>query len=377
MSRIWVVCAVIAFAAALSGAARASAATKWLCGPGVAHDPCRPRLSTTTYKGWTDRSGRFTAKQAHDRGVACFYVYPTVSDQQTRLANTRVDPEIRSIALYQAARFSQLCRVYAAVYRQATVPALNSGQTTKSDYLKAYGDVEDAFDAFLHRIGKHRGFVLIGHSQGAYHLERLVRRRIDTTAALRRRLVSAVLLGGDVAVRKRSDRGGTFRHVPTCSRATQLACVIAFSTFNQTPPASSIFGRGASRIAGFLGLPAGGKLETACTNPAALGSNRRAPLTSVVPTEPFAPGTLIAAGISLLELQWPAASTTFIQSGGAFTGRCSRAGGAHVLRIASAPGTPVPKPSPSPDWGLHLVDANIAQGDLVKVLRRQIRTYSR
>ena len=70
-------------------------------------------------------------------------------------------------------------------------------------------------------------------------------------------------------------------------------------------------------------------------------------------------------------------ATTFVQSDGAFTGRCSRVRGANVLRIASAPGTPVPKASPTPDWGLHLVDANIAQGDLVEVLRSQIRAYAR
>jgi hypothetical protein len=100
-------------------------------------------------------------------------------------------------------------------------------------------------------------------------------------------------------------------------------------------------------------------------------------LTTIVPAQPFAPGTLIAAGISLLGLQWPAPATTFVQTDGAFTGRCSRAGGAHVLRIASRPGTPVPNASPTPEWGLHLVDANIAQGDLVRVLRRQIRAYAR
>ena len=126
----------------------------------------------------------------------------------------------------------------------------------------------------------------------------------------------------------------------------------------------------------FLGLPEGTRLEAACTNPAALGSSRSVPLSTVAPAQPFAPGTLIAAGISLLGLQWPTAPTTFVQSDGAFTGRCSRAGGAHVLRIASAPGTPVPKASPTPQWGLHLVDANIAQGDLVKVLRSQIRAYA-
>jgi DUF3089 family protein len=361
--------------AMLASAGDAHASAKWLCGPGVAQDPCRPSLSTTVYRGWDARTGTVTPKRARDRGVACFYVYPTVSDQQTRLATGRVDPELRSIALYQAARFSQLCRVYAPVYRQATVPALQAERTTRRDYLTAYADVEAAFDAFLRRIGRERGFVLIGHSQGAYHLQRLIRRRIDGRPSLRRRLVSAVLLGGNVTVRKGSDRGGVFRHVPTCRRAAQRSCVLAFSTFNETPPATAIFGRGPSRVAGFLDLPEGGDLETACTNPAALGSDRSVPLKAIAPVAPFAPGTLIAAGISLLGFTWPTAPTTFVEADGAFTGACVREGGAHVLRIASAPGTPVPKASPTPDWGLHLLDANIALGDLIGVLARQIRGY--
>jgi hypothetical protein len=151
--------------------------------------------------------------------------------------------------------------------------------------------------------------------------------------------------------------------------------VLAFSTFNATPPDDAIFGRGASRVAAFLGLPHGHDLETACTNPADLRHNRSARLTSIVPSEPFAPGTLIAAGIAVLGLPWPTAPTTFIQSDGGFTGRCSHAGGAHVLRIASAPGTPVPRPSPTRQWGLHLVDANIALGDLQDLVVRQSSRY--
>src|SRR3954451_16071637 len=141
--------AAIAITTAVTPAAAGSApaATRWLCGPGVADDACRPGLSTTLYTGWSVPAGEVTPKRDRDRGVACFYVYPTVSDQPTRLATRRADPEIRSIALYQAARFSQVCRVYAPVYRQATVPALQSGMTTGSDYLTAYGDVERAFDA--------------------------------------------------------------------------------------------------------------------------------------------------------------------------------------------------------------------------------------
>jgi hypothetical protein len=366
---------VLTAAASLAAAGTAPASTKWLCGPGVADDPCRPSLSTTRYEGWDTRVGRSTPRRGPDRGVDCFYVYPTVSDQDRRVATRRIDPELRSIARYQAARFSQLCRVHAPAYRQATVRALSAGTTTRGDYLTAYGDVERAFDAFLRRIGRDRGFVLLGHSQGSYHLQRLIRRRIDQRPAIRRRMVSAILLGGNVTVREGSDRGGVFRRVPTCERATQLGCVIAFSTFNETPPDPALFGRGSSRVAGFLDLPQGADLETACTNPADLASNRRSRLTTIAPAAPFAPGTLIAAGISLLGLEWPQASTTFVEAHGAFAGRCSRAGGAHVLRITSQPGTPVPKASPSPEWGLHLVDANIAQGELVAVLRRQIRAY--
>ena len=376
--RIGRACVVAAttVAVALGAAVPAPAKTKWLCGPGVENDPCRPALTTALYRDWNVQVATITSRRIRDRGVDCFYVYPTVSDQQSRLATKRVDPEIRSIALYQAARFSEVCRVYAPVYRQTTVPALAAGTTTREDYLTAYGDVEEAFDTFLRRIGRRHGFVLIGHSQGAFHLQRLIRRRIDDHPALRRRLVSAVLLGGDVTVRKGSDRGGVFRHVPTCKRAAQLSCVIAFSVFNETPPETALFGRGASRVAPFLGLPDGPQLETACTNPARLGSKRWVRLTPVVPSEPFAPGTLIAAGISLLGLEWPTPPTTFVQSDDAFTGRCSHAGGAHVLRISSAPGTPVPKASPSPDWGLHLVDVNIAQVDLVDILRRQTSRYA-
>src|SRR3954447_11862052 len=90
--------AALTVAASLGAAGSAPAATKWLCGPGVAHDPCRPSLSTTFYRGWGARTGAATPRRDRDRGVACFYVYPTVSDQPTRLATRRADPEVRSIA---------------------------------------------------------------------------------------------------------------------------------------------------------------------------------------------------------------------------------------------------------------------------------------
>jgi len=61
-------------------------------------------------------------KATPNPNVDCFYVYPTVSDQKTPNANLHIDPEERSIALYQAARYSQYCRVFAPMYRNFAIP---------------------------------------------------------------------------------------------------------------------------------------------------------------------------------------------------------------------------------------------------------------
>ncbi len=69
-----------------------------------------------------------------------------------------------------------------------------------------------------------RGFVLVGHSQGADVLRLLMARKIDRNAAVRRRLVSAILLGGNVLVKAGKKIGGDFQHIPAApSRARSAA----------------------------------------------------------------------------------------------------------------------------------------------------------
>jgi hypothetical protein len=53
------------------------------------------------------------------------------------------------------------------------------------------------------------------------------------------------------------------------------------------------------------------------------------------------------------------------------------AGGASVLQVAPVAGARTLTAVPSADWGLHLVDANIALGDLAGLVRHQIRTWLR
>jgi hypothetical protein len=345
----------------------ASARTKWLCRPGHSPNPCAGSLNATILSPTRAKLGIEKTRVAQNAPIDCFYVYPTVSDQPTPNANLNIDPEIKAVARYEAARFSSQCRVWAPMYRQLTVAAIfNPSAITPEQAAIAYGDVRAAWRDYLAHHNHGRGFVLISHSQGTFALRQLIREEIDRKPAVRKRLVSALLLGGNVTVRKGSTVGGDFRNVPACRSATQLGCVVAYSAFGDTPPADSLFGRVADADAS--------KLEVLCTNPAALGGGSGA-LRLFLPTTPF-PGTL-GFGIAVQIGQLPSVSTPWVAAPSSYKGRCVRGNGANVLRITTAPGARVLPPVPDATWGLHLADLNIAFGNLTSLVRRQAAAYSR
>jgi hypothetical protein len=367
------VCAAALLAACASGA---SAKTTWLCRPGLAQSPCTPGLGTTVISPTGQIQGVVTpaiAKGTRPK-IDCFYVYPTVSDQKTIQATRRIDPEERSIALYQAARYASECRVYAPMYRQITLQGLlKPDQVTARMRTTSYDDVRDAWREYLKKDNKGHGVVFISHSQGTFVLRQLLAREVDPKPAVRRLMVSAILLGGNVLVKKGKDAGGDFQHLKACRSATQLRCVVAFSTFDETPPPGAVFGVAGTGRSLIPNQSTKGT-EVLCTNPAALGGGS-APLTSIYPSAPFAPGTTIGALTTQVGMPTPSVSTAWIESQ-AYSGQCSGEGGANVLRITGAPGAPDLKPLPAPTWGLHLVDANIALGDLVTLVHRQAERFT-
>jgi Protein of unknown function (DUF3089) len=350
-------------AAGLAAPAAASARTVWLCKPGLAGNPCSGDLDTASFSPAGAPLGVREPRAQRHRAIDCFYVYPTVSDQPAPAATRRIDPEERSIARFQAARFSRTCRVLAPMYRQLTVRGLGGG-ADPGVFERAYEDVREAWRTYLTRHNHARGFVLIGHSQGTVHLGRLLAEEIEGARGVRRRLVSALLLGGNVTVAAGRDTGGSFRRTEACRAPDQIGCVVAYSTFGGPPPPDALFGR------------AQDGREVLCTNPAALGGGAGA-LDPIWPSEPFAARTVIGAAIAATGIPAPSSPATWLAFPHAYSARSVNEAGASALQVAPAPGAPALAPVPTPGWGLHLVDVNIALGNLERLVRRQATAYLR
>ena len=358
-SRRWCVAPLAAPRCGAWGPDRRPPPTVWLCRPHLAHNPCtRDRTATLVAADGTTRSEHpVTAKS---RPVDCFYVYPTVSLQPTINANLDIDPNQISVAIAQASRFSQVCRVYAPIYRQLTLAAIGGGATRAAAAL-AYGDVRSAWRDYLAHDNHGRGVVLIGHSQGAGMLTQLVKQEIDPNPKVRRKLTSALLLGGNVLV-PRGDVGGDFKHIPACRAATRPAASSRTprSTSRRRPTRSSGGGHRVQPGARHGAIGIRGPLR----EPGALLGGRR-----VTPTT----RRTLDLGCSAARCpRAPRVPTPWVSYPGLLKGAGEN--GASWLRSASSgPGDVRPQliDSLGPGWGLHLVDVNIVQGDLVRLVGRQ------
>ncbi|HEU6440017.1 MAG TPA: DUF3089 domain-containing protein, partial [Terriglobales bacterium] len=244
--------------------------TVWLCKPGLAANPCEGNLDATPID-WAIRAGYEQASPAADPPIDCFYVYPTVSRQKGVNADLTIDVEETDVAIAQAARFSQVCRVYAPMYPQITLAGIATpSKITYGSAITAYSSLYSSFRNYMANFNHGRGIVFVGHSQGAMMLTALLKNEVDPKPEVRRLLVSALLMGGNVTVPAGKSVGGDFANIPACSSATQTGCVVGYSSFDRTPPADAVFGRIATAISPF-GRSTTGQLEILCVNPAAPG----------------------------------------------------------------------------------------------------------
>ena len=346
----------------------------WLCRPGIANDPCAGNLDTTVIEA--DGSTHVeTARAATDPPIDCFYVYPTVSRQAGSNATLIIDPEERAVATAQAARFSQVCRVFAPMYPQLTLADITKPDgISATGALTAYLGVNSAFRDYLAHYNLGRGIVFIGHSQGASMLIALLKYEVDPNPTTRSLLVSALLLGGNVTVPVGATVGGDFQNIPACGSTGQTGCVVAYSSFNGTPPADAYFGRIGTGLNPFgaIGSAASAPMQIMCVNPAAPGGGSGA-LAPYFPTKSLS--TILGASAPSIP-----ASTPFVAAPGEFSAHCVSSDGATWLQIDRTTGPADHRPTVStvsgPRWGLHTVDVNIALGNLVELVRAEAAAYA-
>ena len=364
MTRGRVVVALLLAAAALSGCSGSSgdagaspsptpspspaAATVWLCRPGLPQNPCEGDLDAAVL----ERDGRRRTvpfRPAAAPKVDCFYVYPTVSRAPSVNAPRTSAPEIVDAARAQAALFASVCRLFVPVYRQLTTTSLISGSFfDPAARALAQQDVTDAWHDYLAHDNGGRGVVLIGHSQGAMVLTRTVAAEMDEDPVVRRLLVSALLLGGQVTTATGKDAGGDFTNLPACRRAAQTGCVVGYSSFAEEPPATALFGR------------ASAGRQVLCTDPTGLAGTPGV-------LHPYLPADRVGGGKG------------FLAYPGSLRASCRRTAAASWLQVTRPAGSRIPArwqaQQLGPDWGLHIGDVNLALGDLVAAVRLQTAAW--
>lgn len=347
----------------------------WLCWPGKTDDACSADMRTTVIQA----NGSTTIEQfkANPKApIDCFYVYPTASKETTQLSDLKIQAEEKAVAREQAARFASICRVYAPMYRQRTIPALVKASSLTEQPPTSYSDVKEAWNYYLTHENKGRGVIFIGHSQGSRMLKELLANEIDGKPA-QSQLISAIIPGGNVTVAKGSDVGGEFKSIPLCRSANQIGCVIAYSAFrdNTPPPENSRFGRPNE---------SGANLEDACVNPAELtGSNGN--LHSYL-----ASGTSITKGDPNFQQSWikgKKVKTPFVSVPGLLSAQCVSSGKFNYLAIHVNKDTNslrandlligdiVKDGKVLNDWGLHLIDIDLALGNLIEIASKQSQKW--
>jgi hypothetical protein len=354
----------------------------WLCRPGLADDKCKINLDATVINGNGSTSVE-KYKAASNPAIDCFFVYPTVSLDPGWASDWTVDKmEIDDIKL-QFARFGAACRQFAPIYRQTTLTALrvaSGGPQPAGARLPqgvgGYSDVLDAWNWYMANENKGRGVVLIGHSQGAGVIARMIAAEIEGKPA-QKQFISGIILGSAVMVPEGQDVGGTYKTIPLCRAEDQTGCVISYATFRDTnpPPATSRFGR-----SGQNGTVA------ACNNPADLKTGQGKPDSYFL-----AQGFLNGSG-GATQPAWanptPKVATPFVTTPGLISTLCVRKGDFSYLemhvnadpkdkRTDELGGEVMRATGPDLNWGLHLIDVDVSMGDLVRIVAKQAAAWAK
>jgi pimeloyl-ACP methyl ester carboxylesterase len=326
----------------------------WICHPELPDDVCDDGATTVIDPDGTRRVEE--PDPADEPGFDCFYVYPTTSADPGPASDLDVDESELDTVQAQVARYSSVCRVFAPAYRQVTMSGL--GAATEEDWARAYGDVVDAWRSYVVDQNEGRGVALVGHSQGAGHLRRLIEDELDAEEELRDLVVSAVLLGGGVPT-------DGMEHLPPCTSAQESGCVVSYAAFpaDEPPVEGALFGR--VRTTGEPAL---------CVNPVELLGVEDEPVEAVVPVKPSLVGGV--GGYEDVE-------TPFVTLPEAVRLACAATDAFGYLAVDVTGAAEddrqldvLGEQRLGPTWGLHLLDAQYGQDRLIDLVARQAEAHA-
>ncbi|MDE2411900.1 MAG: DUF3089 domain-containing protein [Sphingomonadales bacterium] len=188
----------------------------------------RPDMAGPNPAAWVP-DGYAAATPALD--VPLFFVHPTSYLKKDHWNAPLDDPDARHIARVmvqgEASVFGRSTQVWAPRYRQATFGAFVSDKAEAREALDlAYRDVAEAFDQFVASVPANQPIVLAGHSQGSYHLKRLLAEKIKGTP-LARRILAVYAIGW--VVDREHDLAAM--GLSACENPQQTRCVISYLSF--------------------------------------------------------------------------------------------------------------------------------------------------
>jgi hypothetical protein len=220
----------------------------WMCHPVLkTTDVARQQdLSVTVWN--PDNTIKTVINYNRDTLADIFYIYPTIDLHYNEFGNTPMDSIDRFLAQFvyrsQVGIYAQFGRVFVPYYRQAKLGVFTDASSSDSTQLAkaecmeiAYNDIDSAFSNYLKFYNNGRKIILMGHSQGAYLMRFLLRKRFDNDPSLLSQLVVAVS-GGEpnYASVSGSRTGGSLQNIKTCpppGSVQECGCVINWRTWNR------------------------------------------------------------------------------------------------------------------------------------------------
>ncbi len=336
----------------------------WLCHPEKEDDVCSIDLTTTVVAA-DGTTTTVPMAQAEEPEIDCFYIYPTVSRDETPNSDLVAGPEEINVTEQQFARFSSMCRTFAPMYRQITLPHLRAmmagGKFSANDAMRM-SDVKRAWKTYMNDYNDGRGVILVGHSQGSNVLDVMINTGIISEED-RKQIISVMPIGFPAYPNPQT---GEYIF-PPCEAKDQTACMINYMSFrgNKVPPSYSRFG---------VSSPKGER--SLCVNPAVL-SGDEGKLDAYMParTFPSPDNNNFGDGVEV--------DTKFVALPGMLTAEC-RQNDTHTWLAIDVEADPADARADDiagdvyagenvilEDWGLHLIDVNLTMGNLLDIAEAQ------